>query len=231
MRSIGDSLSLSPTEIKHLYDEFTTDPLFTLRFNRLLPEGLTGVASQQLEEIRLKFIEELVAKNCVMTQQEIADEMNQCQDLLARDRNGHLQPITRKTVQVLLKKGNYSRKKVQMVPKNRNSPQTIENRFHYCQRYLQLLALPQAEIYFLDESRFNMMTMRDRGWAKKGSPATKTTVNSKGKDIILLAIISLTGLVWYELSDGYNAAAFTIVSTPLFSPSTAPSNSSRSSGA
>lgn len=56
-----------------------------------------------------------------------------------------------------------------------------------------------------------MMVMRDRGWAKKGVPATKTIVNSKGKDIILLAIISISGLVWYELSDGYNAAAFTIV--------------------
>jgi hypothetical protein len=56
-----------------------------------------------------------------------------------------------------------------------------------------------------------MMVMRDRGWAKKGVPATKTRVNSKGKDIILLAIISISGLVWYELSDGYNAAAFTIV--------------------
>ena len=66
------------------------------------------------------------------------------------------------------------------------------------------------------------MTMRDRGWAKKGTPATKTTVNSKGKDIMLLAIISLTGLVWFELSDGYNAAAFTIVAFSLFSPSTGP---------
>lgn len=62
--------------------------------------------------------------------------MNQCQDLLTRDRDGHLQPITRKIVQSLLKKGNYSRKKVQMVPKNRNSPQTLENRYHYCCKYL-----------------------------------------------------------------------------------------------
>jgi hypothetical protein len=41
-----------------------------------------------------------------------------------------------------------------------------------------------------------MMTVRDRGWAKKGLPATKTTVNSKGKDIILLAMISISGLYW-----------------------------------
>lgn len=77
-----------------------------------------------------------------------------------------------------------------------------------------MLAIPSVEIYFLDESRFNMMTVRDRGWAKKGLPATKVTVNSKGKDVILLAIISLSGLVWHELSDGYNAAAFTIVHLP-----------------
>lgn len=160
----------------------------------------------------------MVGRNCVLTQQEIADEMNQCQDLLTRDHNGHLQPITRKLVQELLRKGNYSRKKVQLVPKNRNSPQTVENRFHYCKQYLELLTIPNAEIYFLDESRFNMMTVRDRGWAKKGMPATKTSVNSKGKDIILLALISITGLVWFELSDGYNAAAFTIVILSLHSP-------------
>lgn len=42
-----------------------------------------------------------------------------------------------------------------------------------------------------------MMTVRDRGWSKKGIPATKITVNSKGKDIILLALISISGLCWY----------------------------------
>lgn len=62
--------------------------------------------------------------------------MNQCQDLLVRDKNGHLIPINKRCVQSLLKKGNYSRKKVQLVPKNRNSPQSVENRYHYCKRYL-----------------------------------------------------------------------------------------------
>lgn len=56
-----------------------------------------------------------------------------------------------------------------------------------------------------------MMTVRDRGWAKKGIPATKITVNSKGKDVILLAMISINGIAYYELTDGFNAAAFTIV--------------------
>lgn len=53
------------------------------------------------------------------------DEMNQCQELLCRDKNGHLIPINKRCVQFLLKKGNYSRKKVQLVPKNRNSPQSV----------------------------------------------------------------------------------------------------------
>jgi hypothetical protein len=42
-----------------------------------------------------------------------------------------------------------------------------------------------------------MLTVRDRGWAKKGIPATKVTVNSKGKDIILLAMISINGIAFY----------------------------------
>lgn len=110
-----------------------------------------------------------------------------------------------------MKKANYSRKKVQLVPKNRDSPQNMENRYHYCKKYLELLEIPNAEIYFLDESRFNMMTVRDRGWAKKGIPATKVTVNSRGKDITLLALIHISGVAFYQLSEGYNAAAFTIV--------------------
>ena len=61
-----------------------------------------------------------------------------------------------------------------------------------------------------------MLTVRDRGWAKKGCPATKSTVNSKGKDIILLAMMSISGINFYELSDGYNAAAFTIVNISLY---------------
>jgi len=55
------------------------------------------------------------------------------------------------------------------------------------------------------------MTARDRGWAKKGNPGRKTTESLKEKDVVLLAMICLTGLVFYELNDGYNTAAFTIV--------------------
>lgn len=67
-----------------------------------------------------------------------------------------------------------------------------------------------AEIYFLDECRFNLFTARDRGWAKVGNPASKVVANSKGRDVTLLAMIGIDGLANFELSDGYNAAAFTI---------------------
>ena len=59
------------------------------------------------------------------------------------------------------------------------------------------MQIPNVEIYYLDESRFNLMTSRDRGWAKKGLPATRTTVNSKGKDITLLAMMHIDGISYY----------------------------------
>ncbi len=84
-----------------------------------------------------------------------------------------------------------------MIPINRNTPQTIENRFHYCKKYLELLKIPNVQIYFLDQSRFNLDTVRDRGWSKIGVPATKIGANSKGKDIVILAMISIHGLKFF----------------------------------
>jgi hypothetical protein len=56
-----------------------------------------------------------------------------------------------------------------------------------------------------------MTTIRDRGWSKVGKPASKVVNNSKGKDVTLLAMIGIDGLASYELTDGINAATFTIV--------------------
>jgi hypothetical protein len=75
----------------------------------------------------------------VLTQQELTDELNKIEGLQSRDRNGQLIPINKKIVQQLLHVGKYSKKKVQLVPKNRNSPQTLENRFFYCKRYMEIL--------------------------------------------------------------------------------------------
>lgn len=80
----------------------------------------------------------------MITQREIAEELNNRADLLNRDYRGQLIPITRKTVQSLMKKANYSRKKVQKIPKNRNSPGTIENRYYYCLKYMEVMELPNV---------------------------------------------------------------------------------------
>ncbi len=74
-----------------------------------------------------------------------------------------------------------------------------------------LISDPNNKLYFLDESRFNLFTSRDFGWAPKGQLATKVRSNSKGKDIMLLAIIGKEGLIGYEISDSYNRGSFTIV--------------------
>ncbi len=42
-------------------------------------EARTTAVTDQLNVLRLKFLEGVIGKNCVMTQQEMADEMNVCE--------------------------------------------------------------------------------------------------------------------------------------------------------
>lgn len=94
-----------------------------------------------------------------------------------------------------MKLGNFTRKKVTLIPKNRNSDRTIEERYNFCRILNELISDENNKLYFLDECRFNLFTSRDWGWAPRGELATKIRHNSKGKDIMLLAIIGKEGLI------------------------------------
>ncbi len=103
--------------------------------------------------------------------------------------------VAYKAVSRLMKIGNFTRKKVTLIPKNRNSDRTVEERYHFCRILHELIQDDKNKLYYLDQCRFNLFTSRDWGWAPKGELATKIRHNSKGKDVMLLAIIGKEGLV------------------------------------
>lgn len=76
--------------------------------------------------------------------------------------------VAYKAVSRLMKIGNFTRKKVTLIPKNRNSDRTIEERYNFCRVLNELIQDPRNKLYFLDECRFNLFTSRDWGWAPKG---------------------------------------------------------------
>ena len=77
--------------------------------------------------------------------------------------------------------------------------QTMQRRFDYAQRVNQL---PDQELWFLDESGFNLHIAPLRCWAPKGRTPTLAVKTNRGVNISLLMCISSEGIVYYEIKNG-----------------------------
>jgi hypothetical protein len=65
----------------------------------------------------------------------------------------------------LLKIGKFKKKRVKLVPREKNTSKSLEKRYDYCAKYKELLD-KNARIYFLDESGFSLYMTRDKAWAR-----------------------------------------------------------------
>lgn len=99
----------------------------------------------------------------------------------------------------LIHKMGYTRKRLVKVPIERNTPRTIELRRAYC---AELDQLEDSDIYFLDESGFNLHTSSSYGYSPSGKVAYENVPASRGRNISLLTVISTCGLVAYALVFG-----------------------------
>lgn len=77
-------------------------------------------------------------------------------------------------------------KLVKSVPESRNTPETLEQRIEFAQRYADL-ALPAV---WIDESGWNLFMHRGKGRSHAGRPAVIVRPNAKGRNVTLIAAIS-----------------------------------------
>ncbi|KAI9993877.1 hypothetical protein PInf_016398 [Phytophthora infestans] len=78
---------------------------------------------------------------------------------------------------------------------NRNSPVDKQKRYDYAVKFYAALA-NNKNVFYLDETKFNLWCSRGRGWSAKGRRAVQTSVASKGKNIHVIAVIASTGLAY-----------------------------------
>ena len=102
---------------------------------------------------------------------------------------------------------NLSHKKISTKPAVVFDDQVTEQRFDYAQRVNEL---PDQELWFLDESGFNLHIAPLRCWAPKGRrPPVLAVPTNRGVDVSLLLCISPDGIVNYQIKRGsFKAADF-----------------------
>ena len=108
---------------------------------------------------------------------------------------------------VTTKQLHLSHKKISTKPAVVFDEQVTEQRFDYAQRVNEL---PDQELWFLDESGFNLHIAPLRCWAPKGGrPPVLAVPTNRGVNVSLLMCISPDGIVNYQIKRGsFKAADF-----------------------
>lgn len=110
------------------------------------------------------------------------------------------------TISRKLKKLGITRKRLSIIPEERNTQERIVERLQYAN---DLLRYSNANLVFLDESGFNEHIKRAYGYSLKNQKAVINLRANRGKNISLLCAIDINGVVAYETKFGsFNSVTF-----------------------
>ena len=90
----------------------------------------------------------------------------------------------------------YSRKRLSLIPVERNTPGLIEKRKLFA-RHVNVLS--NSQLLYLDECGFNSHTSRHYGYSQKNQKAIKHISGSKGRNVSIVCIISEKGVISFEI--------------------------------
>ena len=89
----------------------------------------------------------------------------------------------------------------------------IESRFQYAMR---VNAMPDDELFFLDETGFNLHVSVTRAWSEVGQTPVVVVPTNKGQNVSALVCISTAGVKTMTIKDGaFNSADFLVFLTDL----------------
>jgi transposase len=124
--------------------------------------------------------------------------------------------MSQSTVSRCLKKLQITRKILSKVPIERNSQRVIDLRYNYVR---EINVFQDRQFVFLDECGFNLHTSRNYGYSPINTKAYINVPGNRGQNISLMAAISITGIVGYEIIDGaYSGDSFMDFITRLLVP-------------
>nr|XP_047135744.1 uncharacterized protein LOC124812766 [Hydra vulgaris] len=95
------------------------------------------------------------------------------------------------TISKYLKSMEFTRKRLTLVPKERNSPQNIDLRQSFCRT---INSIPDNNLVFLDETGFNLHTSKQYRYSIKNTKCFVTVPANRGKNVSLMAAITVNVL-------------------------------------
>lgn len=146
-----------------------------------------------------------IACTNALTLKELSERISQ------NDREYSISTISRK-----LKKMGVTRKRLSLVPYERNSIEKIDARAIYA---AELSIVADSNLIFLDETGFNEHTRRSYGYSMRNSKAYSVVPANRGINNSLICAISSVGVVAYSYKQGaFNSEHFRIFITEKLIP-------------
>ena len=110
------------------------------------------------------------------------------------------------TISRLLKTINVTRKRLSLVPVERNSPNILNLRRDYG---IEMESIPLSRMVFLDETGFNLHTAQHYGYSPKNTKAYAMVKANRGINESLMCAIDINGVIGFEMESGaYNGDSF-----------------------
>jgi transposase len=110
------------------------------------------------------------------------------------------------SISSISKKLGITRKRLSLIPVERNSLDKINKRCIYASEISRYLP---ENLVFLDETGFNAHTTRSYGYSEKNTKAYKNVPANRGQNVSCMCVITMDGLIAFEYKRGaYNGESF-----------------------
>ena len=131
-----------------------------------------------------------------------------CKELCAKLFVGYGMDVSESTVRRVLKSFHCTIKRLSLVPENRNSGRSIEERYNFALWYNSKLA-EKEKIYFLDEYGIKVWSRINYGYAIRGLRANKTVRSIRSRNYSVCSAMNCEGLHLFKIQDRpYNSESY-----------------------
>jgi len=161
------------------------DPSSEINFEDLITKAGRKPSANVLAEDHVR---EILCQDNTLTQNGVKEK------LLAEGIN-----LSQARICQLIKKINFSRKRLKRVSNRVLSNDLIEERFNFCVR---VNALPNTDLLYIDETGFNLHSTNNYGYSPANAEAIRHVPANRGRNISLLAVMSMYQFENYKLIDG-----------------------------
>jgi transposase/arginine repressor len=110
-----------------------------------------------------------------------------------------LNPVKQCTISKDIKRLGWTRKSLQIVPFERNTPQNMQRRRQFAET---INVINDHRLVYIDETGHNLHLSTTHGYAPAGQPAIRGIQANRGKNLTAIAAIHVGGLLYYKLVDG-----------------------------